>query len=141
MRVNWLAIVVATIALFLFGGLWYDLLFGKLWIAEMAKIAAPNTMTGMASGGWYPFAVSLVAGFFSAYGLARILGWRGDWTVGRGAFIGFSMGLLIFGSMTWMDYAYSGFGATLGWINIGYVAIGMAIQGAILSLMKPKANT
>lgn len=137
MKVNFLAIVVATVVLFLFGGLWYDVLFGKMWMAEMGKID-PQFGTGMGSGGWYPYVISLVMGFFSAYALARILGWRGDWSVGRGAFIGLSMGLLIFGSMTWMDYAYSGFGSTLGWINIGFVAIGMAIQGAILSAWKPE---
>lgn len=43
--------------------------------------------------------------------------------------------------MTWMDYAYSGFGMTLGWLNVGYVAIAFAIQGAILAAMPPKANT
>jgi len=48
------------------------------------------------------------------------------------------MGLLIFGSMTWMDYAYSGFGMTLGWINVGYVGIGLAIQGAILGVWPAK---
>jgi hypothetical protein len=136
MRVNWLAIIVADIVLFIFGALWYDLLFGKLWAAEMSKLI-PQFTTNMAVSA-YPFIVSFVMGFFTAYGLARILGWRGDWSISRGAFIGFSAGLLIFGSMTWTDYAYSGFGATLGWINIGFVAIGLAIQGAILSAWKPK---
>ena len=140
MRVNWLAIVVSTIVLFLFGWLWYDLLFGKMWMAEMAKLN-PQFAAGMGSAGAYPFIVSLVMGFFTAYAVARIIEWRGAWSLGRGALIGFSFGLLIFGSMTWMDYAYSGMGATLGFINIGYVAIGMAIQGAILGVWKPRAST
>jgi hypothetical protein len=42
--------------------------------------------------------------------------------------------------MTWLDYAYSGWGITLGFINVGYVAVGMAIQGAILAAWKPKAT-
>jgi hypothetical protein len=141
MRVNYLAIVIATVVLFLFGYVWYDLLFGKMWYAEMAHITAPGVMTGMAGAAWYPFAVTIVTGFFSAYGLARILGWRGKVGVAEGAFIGFSMGLLLFGTMTWMDYAYSGFGMTLGWLNVGYVAVGFAIQAAILAAMPPKANT
>jgi hypothetical protein len=73
--------------------------------------------------------------------LARILAWRGDKTPGRGAFIGLSMGLLIFGSMTWMDYAFEMRGATLGWINIGYVAVGMAIMGAILDRWRSRPST
>ncbi|MGC2129668.1 MAG: DUF1761 domain-containing protein [Candidatus Aquilonibacter sp.] len=132
-KVNWWAIVVADIALFLLGGLWYDALFGKLWMAEMSKLGPP-----MVPGGWYPFAVSLVTGFFLAYSLALILKWRGPVGPLEGAWIGFAFGLLIFGTMTWMDYAYSGWGATLGFINVAYVAVGMAIQGAILAAWKPR---
>ncbi len=138
MRVNWLGIIVATIVLFFFGWLWYHVFFGAMWKAEMATLA-PTAMAGVSANIWYPMVVAVVMSFFLAYGLARILGWRGDWSVGRGAFIGVSMGLLIFGSMTWMDYAFSGFGATLGWVNIGFVAVGMGIQGVVLSLMKPQA--
>ena len=137
MRVNWLAVIVSAIVLFLFGYLWYDVLFGKMWLAEMQKIN-PQFGTTMTTN-YYPFVVSLVMGFFSAYGIARALAWRGDSNLMNGAFIGFSLGLLIFGSMTWTGYAYSGFGATLGWINIGYVAVGMAIQGAILGGWKVKS--
>ncbi len=140
MRVNYVAVIVSAVVLFFFGALWYDVLFGKMWIAEMSKVS-PQFTNGMGSAGWYPFAVSLVMGFFTAYALARMFVWRGDMNPGRGAFIGLSMGLLIFGAMTWMDYAYSGFGSTLGWINIGYVAIGMGIQGAILGAWPAKTKT
>ena len=140
MRLNWWAIVVSALALFLFGWLWYDLLFGKLWMAEIARTNGP-TATGqmMSASPIYLFSVDFVTAFFLAYGLARILRWRG--TVGplEGAWIGFAFGLLIFGSMTWLDYVYSGWGVTLGFLNIGYVAIGMAIQGAILAAWKPRA--
>ncbi len=134
-NVNWWAILVCAIVFFLLGGLWYDALFGKLWMTEMSKIASP-----MVPGGWYPFAVSLVTGFFLAYGLALILKWRGPVGPLEGAWIGFAFGLLIFGTMTWMDYAYSGWGVVLGLINIGYVAVGMAIQGAILAAWRPRAS-
>jgi Protein of unknown function (DUF1761) len=132
MRVNWTAIVVSAIVFFIFGWLWYDLLFHSLWVAEIAKVSPQGAMP---RGTWYPFVVSLLMAFCLAYGLARILAWRGQMNPFRGAFIGFSMGLLIFGSMTWMNYAFFGLGATLGFINVGYVAVGMAIQGAILGNM------
>jgi Protein of unknown function (DUF1761) len=132
--VNWWAIVVCAIVFFLLGGLWYDALFGKLWMTEMSKIGSP-----MVPGGWYPFAVTLVTGFFLAYGLALILRWRGTVGLLEGAWIGFAFGLLIFGTMTWLDYAYSGWGIILGFINVGYVAVGMAVQGAILAAWRPRA--
>ncbi len=135
MRVNWLAIVIADVVYFLFGYLWYDVLFKAMWIAETSKVNPQYTMVT----GWYPFAVALVMGFFSAYGIARALAWRGDINPTRGAIIGASLGALIFGTMTWMGYAYSGFGMALGWINIGFVVVGLGIQGLILGIMKPKS--
>jgi Protein of unknown function (DUF1761) len=80
-----------------------------------------------------------VMALFLAYGVALILNWRGDANAARGAYTGFVVGLLIFGSMTWMDYAYEGRGVTLGFINVGYVVVGMAIQGAILGAWRPKS--
>ena len=134
-NINWWAILVADIVLFLFGWLWYDLLFNSAWLTAMGKSA--GNMTGDLT--WYPFAVSLVGGFFLAYGLALILKWRGPVGWLEGAWIGFAFGLLIFGTMTWMDYVYSGWGAALGFINVGFVAVGMGIQGAILAAWKPRA--
>ncbi len=139
--VNWWAIVVSAIAQFLFGWLWYDLLFGKLWMAEIMRTSGPTATARMMSASpLYLFSVDFVTAFFLAYGLARILGWRGPVGPLEGAWIGFAFGLLIFGSMTWLDYAYSGWGVTLGFLNVGYVAVGMAIQGAILASWKPKAT-
>ncbi|HEX8806347.1 MAG TPA: DUF1761 domain-containing protein [Candidatus Aquilonibacter sp.] len=133
-NVNWWAILVADIALFAFGWLWYDLLFGNLFMRELQKIT-PQVSTAWT---WYPYAVSLVGGFFLAYGIALILKWRGPVGWLEGAWIGFAFGLLIFGTMTWTAYVYSGFGATLGHLSIGFVAIGMGIQGAILAAWKPR---
>lgn len=131
MRVNYAAIAVSAIVFWLFGWVWYDLLFKNAWLAA-AGISPQQMAASGGGGGIYAMIVSLVMAYFLAYGLARILAWRGDKTVGRGAFIGLSMGLLIFGTMTWMDYAFEMRGATLGWINVGFVALGMAIMGAIL---------
>jgi hypothetical protein len=94
----------------------------------------------MSASPLYLFSVDFITAFFLAYGLAMILKWRGPVGPLEGAWIGFAFGLLIFGTMTWLDYAYSGWGITLGFINVGYVAVGMAIQGAILAAWKPKAT-
>jgi len=137
-RVNWWAIVVATIAYFIFGYLWYGVIFPAAWLAALGKTEAP-----LAAGGGsvaFPYAVTLVLSFFLTYGLARVLSWRGNANAARGALIGVSMGLLIFGTMTWMDYMYEMRGTAIALINIGYVVVGMGIQGLILGAWKPKAG-
>ena len=135
-RVNWWAIAVSAIVFFLIGWLWYGVFFGNAWLAAIGKTKAEMTASGVSA---YPFVVALVMAFFLAYGIARVLSWRGPVSVWRGAFIAASLGLLIFGTMTWMDYAYEMRGAILGFINIGYVVVGMAVIGAILAAWKPKA--
>lgn len=134
-RVNWWAIVVSAIVFFLLGWLWYGVLFRNAWLA-----AVGNTQAQMpaASATLYPFVVSIFMAFFLAYGLARILSWRGDYTPWRGAFIGISTGLLFFGTMTWMDYAYEMRGVALGLINVGYVVVGMGIIGLMLGAWPPR---
>ncbi|HTU71757.1 MAG TPA: DUF1761 domain-containing protein [Candidatus Baltobacteraceae bacterium] len=131
MRVNWAAVIVSAIVFFLFGWLWYDMLFKTVWSASITATSVHALSMGGAPA--YQLIVAVVMAFFLAYGVARILQWRGRVGPLEGAWIGFAFGLLIFGSMTWLSYAYSGWGPTLGFINVGYVAIGMAIQGAILS--------
>jgi hypothetical protein len=133
-HVNQPAIVVSAIVFWVFGALWFWV-FGGLWAAQLGSTQA---VMSASNATWYPYAVSLVMSYFIAYGLDRILAWRGDMNPGRGTFIGLSMGLLIFGAATWLDYAFEHRGATLGFINIGYIAIGMAIQGAILGAWKPR---
>ncbi len=137
-RVNWWAIVVSTIAYFFLGYLWYGILFQTAWLAAIGK-TSPPLMSGGGSVA-FPYAVTLVLSFFLAYGLARILSWRENMNPGRGAFIGLSMGLLIFGTMTWMDYMYEMRGNAIALINIGYVVVGMGIQGLILGAWKPKSG-
>ena len=135
MRVNWLAILTSAIVFFLFGGLWFKGL-GDPWATALGSTAAVMAASNAHA---YPYAVAFVMGFFIAYGLARIILWRGDVNPFRGAIIGFSFALLIFGAGTWLDYAFEHRSIVLSLINVGYMAIGMAIQGAILSLWKPKS--
>jgi hypothetical protein len=133
-QVNQLAIIVSAVVFWIFGAVWFQVL-GGIWAAQLG-----STQVAMAQSNatWYPYTVALIMGYFIGYGLDRILAWRGDMNPARGALIGFSMGLLIFGAGTWLDYAFEHRTAVLGFINVGYIAIGMAIQGAILGAWKPK---
>jgi hypothetical protein len=134
--INWWAITVSAVVFFLIGWLWYDVLFGNAWLAALGT----TELQMKASGGnaAYPLILSLVMAFFLAYGVARMLSWHRTMTALRGAVIGLSMGLLIFGTMTWMDYTYEMRGATLTLIEVGYVVVGMGVIGFILGAWRPK---
>jgi hypothetical protein len=134
-RVNWWAIAVSAVVFFLIGWLWYDVLFGNAWVAALGK-----TQQQMAAGEAnpaYPLILSLAMAFFLSYGVARMLSWLAPMSAMRGAAIGLSMGLLIFGSMTWMDYTYEMRGSTLTLIEVGYVVVGMGVIGLIEGAWRP----
>jgi len=63
MNLNWLAVLVATIANFAIGALWYSVLFGKAWIKEMGwegkeEEIKENTNMAMTLGG--SFVLSMI---------------------------------------------------------------------------------
>lgn len=48
-HINWLAVLVATLAYFILGAIWYSALFGKKWIAyHNIDVSDPNAKKGMA---------------------------------------------------------------------------------------------
>lgn len=136
-KVNWISVVVADIVFFLVGGIWYSLLFKNQWIAATG-IHADRAMNGSTGSPLYPFVVVLIAGFCSAYALARMLAWRGNVSIASGALVGASMALLIFAAPTWMTYVFQMRGIPLGFIDAGFITVAMAIQGAIVAAWPPK---
>jgi len=69
-HVNWLAVLVAGLAYFILGALWYTALFGKKWQSyNSALIADPNAKKG---AGGIMF-LSLILMLICAFGLALIV--------------------------------------------------------------------
>jgi Protein of unknown function (DUF1761) len=71
--VNFLAILAAAVASFLFGGLWYGVL-SKRWMA-----AANMTEQDVKSGSAMPFVISFIGGLIMAYVMSGLL-----WHVAKG---------------------------------------------------------
>ena len=74
--VNYLAVLVAAIAAFAVGMLWYTVLFGKMWRKEMGIVEGAS-MDGMAT--------SMIGGFISTlvmtYVLAGLIAYAGNHTL------------------------------------------------------------
>jgi uncharacterized protein DUF1761 len=134
MRVNYLAVLVAGIVFFGWGALWYTV-FGKQWVAA---VGVPH-MTATGAAVWYPYLVSFIMTLLAAYALARVLAGQSNVSVGVGAWMGFMLGLLVFGAIAYEEYIFEQRTPMLAVINIGYASIGMAIVGAILGMWKPRS--
>jgi hypothetical protein len=80
--INWPAIIVSTFAAFVFGGLWYGPLFGKIWAGQMGMKMdqKPERRTMMRA-----FALQAIGLFLTSYVLAHVgQVWRPSvWGVGQ----------------------------------------------------------
>ena len=128
---NTLAVVVAAIASFLFGGIWYGL-FSRQWLAA-AGLADKDL-----SGGWQknimPFIVSFLALLVMAQMLAGVIGHLGPGqvTLRNGVisagfiWLGFVMTTMV------VNHTFQGARKTLTLIDGGHWLGVLLIQGAII---------
>ena len=134
MKTNYAAIVVAAIAYWLLGAVWYAALFSKPWAAlehitdEQAKAA-----------GFLPYVITLVLNLLIAYVLSQIIHWRNAYTAGRGAAVGVILWIGFVGPITYTTYMYELRPKELFAINEFYPLAGLVLMGVILGAWKKKA--
>lgn len=130
-RINHLAVWVAAIVYFLFGYVWYGLLFGAMWIQMMGK--------SMSQGSPMLFLESFVLGLILSYAAGMALTRRPeDQTVQQGISFALFMSIAIYGTQTLNNALYAGTPIGVWFINAGYVIIGFAIIGAIVGGWRKK---
>jgi hypothetical protein len=129
-EVNYIAVVVAAIASFLIGGLWYSpLLFGKAWQREAGLTDEQIRNGNMAK----IFGLSLVLALLASWVFALFLGPRPPTALGLGA--GFSAGLFWVGASFGTNYLFERRSFRLFLINGGYHTLQFTVIGLILALM------
>ena len=134
MRTNYPAVVVAAIAYFFLGYVWYGLLFNKPWMAlEQMTVEKANSASPVV-----PFIVSFLLELLIAYSLAQLCIWRNANTAGRGASIGVLMWIGFVGPITGMTYMFEMRPPTLWAINTFYPLAGLVLMGTILGGWKKR---
>ena len=87
MTLNYLAIVVAAIAAWLVGGVWYSVL-SKPWVEAqgmtLEEAKAKHAAVKGTSAAWMPFVIVFIAELIIAFVLAGLLGHLGTWSVRGG---------------------------------------------------------
>jgi Protein of unknown function (DUF1761) len=134
MRTNYPAVVVAAIAYWVLGGVWYGVLFNKPWMAlEHMTIEQANSVSPV-----IPYIVSFLLELLIAYSLAQICIWRNADTVGRGASVGVLVWIGFVGPIAFMTYMFEMRPKELFAINEFYPLAGLVLMGAILGAWKKK---
>jgi Protein of unknown function (DUF1761) len=134
MRTNYAAVVVAAIAYWILGALWYAVLFSKPWMAlEGMTQAQANSMSPV-----LPYVITLVLNLLIAYSLAQVCSWRNANTLGRGASVGVLLWIGFVGPITFTTYMYEMRPRTLFAINEFYPLAGLVLMGAIIGAWTKK---
>ena len=134
-NLNWLAILVATLAYFVLGALWYSkLLFGKKW-AAMLKLDMndPNHSKGMGIMMLGSFLFMLI----TCIGLALLIvkvNFDSDYMYGIK--IGLMTGICYASTAVSINYVYERKATGLYFINNGYHVLGHVIAATILVMWR-----
>lgn len=130
--INLLAVLVAAVATFVLGGLWYSpLLFGKVWVR--AHGYTPEKMESMRAGVGRSYAVSFLCYLVMATVMALLIGATDTVT---------ALGGVRLGALCWL-----GFAATIGLtanlfsdkplatylLDAGYQLVYLSVMGGILA--------
>ena len=129
--VNLLAVLVAALAYYAGGALWYSpVLFGKQW---MVLVGLTEEET---KGAWKSYGTALVGALLISYGLARIEMYLNVVTFSGGLHTGFWSWLCFVVTTSATNNSFAGRPLKLLLIDSGYHLYGFLVIGVILAIWK-----
>jgi hypothetical protein len=128
--VNYIAVIIAALAGFGLGSVWYMVL-SKSWLQAIGKTEAElKQQEGPAKA--LPFVIAILALFIIALMLAGVMGHLGDITIRGGVISGFFVWLGFVITTMGVNHAFSGAKPMLTLIDGGYWLAVLLIQGAVI---------
>ncbi|HEY7807928.1 MAG TPA: DUF1761 domain-containing protein [Croceibacterium sp.] len=130
MNINWLAVIVGTLAFFAVGAIWYSALFGKIWQREVGLSAEQ-----LKSGRSIPliFGLCLLLEFIVVLTLGHLFAFlQPSDHVKMMMATGF--GLAIMTPAVGINYLYQRRSLKLFLIDAGHFVVGMAVVGLVFVL-------
>jgi len=132
-EINYLAVFVSAVIIFLLGGLWYSpVLFAKPWMSvinkteeELKKNAKPTN-----------YLVAFLQVLISSYILAIFVYWANAATYGSGAWIGFICWFGFAGTTSLVHGIFAGRNSKLWMIDSGYTLVSFIAAGIILAVWR-----
>lgn len=134
---DWLAVIVGTIAMFVFGAIWYGPLFGKAWGKGHGVAAAGGKMPPV-----NVMVMGLIATFVLNVGIAyfipslHVLGGNFDATFETLFVSALMLGVLVIGAAIAGGQVYLKTPWSVWFIDVGYYVIGIAIAAYVQDLMR-----
>ncbi|HUI44105.1 MAG TPA: DUF1761 domain-containing protein [Terriglobia bacterium] len=135
-KVHYPAVIVAAVAHFVLGAVWFTVL-SKPWQAAIGKTMAELSQTGNATLG---YVVAFVANLIIAWVLARLMITAGRTTPSGGMALAALLWLGFTGTTMGTEFAFEARSLEAFAIIAGYPLIGMLIMGAILGAWRGKRS-
>jgi hypothetical protein len=127
--INWLALLVATVAKFVLGFVWFALLFGKQW-RTLSGVSEGSMKEGMVKA----MVTDFVTSFIMAWVLVHAVHYAGATTWGMGAGVGFFNWLGFIGAPTLAAGMYEKRSLKLWGLSNAYMLLSLLIMGAIVAV-------
>jgi len=132
---NYLAVLVTAIVIFMLGGLWYSkALFANQWVALQGKTAEEIQASG-AKPSPAMFVQVFICGLIIAYVVAVIENHFVNLSIARGAMIGVLV-WLVAGATSYATSLFSNERRGLWVINSGYNLVSLLLAGIILAVWR-----
>jgi hypothetical protein len=128
--ISWLGVVLAAIAFFGVGAIWYGALFARPWM----RLSGVTEEQARSSNLVLIFGTTGVLGVVAAIGLAAVIG--EDSSAGAGLGIGLGIGALIVAPVLGIQSLYDRKALVLWALNAGYNLAGFAIMGLVIGALQ-----
>jgi len=135
MPVNWGAIIVAGVADWILGAVWFTV-FGSPWKAGL-RMSAQELQTYSSHLNYWPYVIALLCSVLMAYAIARMVAISGNYGLFRGISAGILVGLAAGVAMV-TEMVFEVRPGTFIFIAAAYPFLGCILMGIIIGAWKPK---
>ena len=129
---GFLAVIVAGIAGFMFGAIWYTV-FANPWMAA-SGVAVDDTGKPANRANPIPYITSIIGAILVAGMMRHVFVLSGIDTVGEGLVSGLGIGLFLAAPWLATNYGFAGRPFRLTLIDGGYATFGSTVIGTVLTL-------
>ncbi len=135
MRVNWPAILLAGVADWILGAVWFTV-FANQWKAGMG-MPAEELQSHMSHPNFWPFLIAFLCSLLMAYVIARLVAGSASHSLFRGIIVGMLIGLAAAMAMV-TETVFEIRPGSFVLISAGYPLVGCILMGMIIGVWKPK---
>lgn len=133
-QINYLAVLVSAVVIFLLGGLWYSVLFSKQWVALQGRTMEDAKASGGASAAM--FIQVFICGLLTAWIMAIVIGFLPTLSLSRGLKLAVICWLGFAAATSYGTYLFSMKPKALWLIDSSYNLVSFILAAAIITVWR-----